>query len=229
MNHSPDIQDDQSSDLARLLPWEVFGDVILALRGSLPPPLTDDPAAWARRDRAAMAAVASLLPVNGAEARLAAQFVAMDAFAAQSMRMAHESRLDAVAQGRYARQAMGMMREGKGVLRLLLKLQANRQAIAADETATTCAGWVEHGALGMMQAALSARQDALAEAASQDALSQDALLKDVGVLPGGAAADGVEDAGSDVQRNEPVSTTAKQLQESRSETEARFSVVIPPG
>jgi hypothetical protein len=214
MNQASDIQDDQSSDLARLLPWEVFAEVILMLRGSLPPPVTDDPAAWARRDRAAMAAVASLLPVNGVEARLAAQFVAVDAFAAQSMRTAHELRLDPVAQARYARQAMGMIREGKGVLRLLLKLQANRQAVAADETAATCAAWVEHGALGMMQAALSAREAALAEAAPGAAAPEAAAPEDAGVLP--------DAAGEEVQRDEAVSPAAKPLRESRAETAVRF-------
>ena len=64
---------------ARLLPRDAFAEIILVLRGALPPPGLDDPDAmtprdWARRDRAAMAAVAALQPENAAEGRLAARF-----------------------------------------------------------------------------------------------------------------------------------------------------------
>ncbi|WP_375507913.1 hypothetical protein, partial [uncultured Caballeronia sp.] len=45
----------------------------------------------------------------------------------ESLRMAHESRLDPVAQRQYAMQARGMMREGKSALRMLLQLQARRR------------------------------------------------------------------------------------------------------
>ena len=47
-----------------------------------------------------------------------------------------------------------MMREGKSALRLLLKLQAARQAIEGDEATASRAAWAEHSAVGMMQEAL---------------------------------------------------------------------------
>ena len=71
-----EIPADPQPDLARLLPREAFGEIIVILRGALPPPTSEEPAAQVRRDRAAMAAVASLRPENAAEGRLAAQFVA---------------------------------------------------------------------------------------------------------------------------------------------------------
>ena len=49
------------------------------LREALPPLESEDPEAAARRDRAAMAGVAALLPANAAEGCLAAQYVAADA------------------------------------------------------------------------------------------------------------------------------------------------------
>ena len=82
---------------ARLLPRDAFAEIILVLRGALPPPGLDDPDAmawqdWARRDRAAMAAVAALLPENAAEGRLAARFVVADAWSLDCLRLARERR-----------------------------------------------------------------------------------------------------------------------------------------
>ncbi len=75
-----------------LLPREAFQEIILILRGALPPPLSEDPAEEIRRDRAAMAGVAALKPVNAAEGRLAAQFVAADAWAMDCLRLAQVKR-----------------------------------------------------------------------------------------------------------------------------------------
>jgi hypothetical protein len=63
--------------------------LIHTLHTSLPPPPPgDDPEAIARRDRDAIAQVASLLPATAAEARLAARFVAADARAHECLRLA---------------------------------------------------------------------------------------------------------------------------------------------
>jgi hypothetical protein len=167
MKPSPDVQDDLCSnpsfELAPLLPREVFAEIMLVLRGALPPPVNDRPADWSRRDRAAIAGVAALLPVNGAEGRLAAQFVSLDANASEYMRMAHAKRSEPDLAFKYSARAMGMMREGKGVLKLLHGMQAARLATAADETASSCAAWVEHGVAEMMQAALACAEDDAAQ------------------------------------------------------------------
>ncbi len=143
-------------DWTQLLPREAFHEIMLILRSALPPPLTDDPADCARRDRAAMAGVAALLPVTAAEGRLAAQFVAADAWAMDCLRLARERRLEFEVARKCRAQALSLMRESKGALRALLRLQAGRRAMEADDAAANRAAWVEHGALGMMGEALAA-------------------------------------------------------------------------
>ena len=144
---------------ARLLPRDAFAEIILILRGALPPPGLDDPEQmawqdWARRDRAAMAAVAALLPENAAEGRLAARFVVADAWSLDCLRLARERRHEPdIAQKRTA-QAMSLMRESNSALRLLLRLQAARRRIEKDAAASDRAAWVEHGAVGRMGEAL---------------------------------------------------------------------------
>ncbi len=155
MNPLQDAPADPQPDWARLLPREAFQEILFVLRGALPPPVSDDPADEVRRDRAAMAAVAALLPVTAAEGRLAAQFVAADAWALDCLRLAKEKRRDIEVAYRCRAQAMSMMREAKSSLRLLLRLQAARQKIEADAAAAERAAWAEHSAAGMMAEALS--------------------------------------------------------------------------
>ncbi len=60
----------------------------------LPPPITDTPEDLARRDNAAIAQVASLLPANADEATLAAQYVAAHAQAVDCLRLARKCERD---------------------------------------------------------------------------------------------------------------------------------------
>ena len=143
-------------DWARLLPRDAFAEIILILRAALPPPVSDDPADLARRDRAAMAAVAALQPANGAEGRLAAQFVAADAWAMDCLRLAAERRREFDIARKCKAQAMSLMREAKSALRLLLRLQAARQAVEGNEAAANRAAWAEHAAVEAMAEALRA-------------------------------------------------------------------------
>ncbi len=156
MENSPCSPADPQPDWGRLLPREAFQEIILTLRSALPPPLSDDPADLARRDRAAMAAVAALLPTNGAEGRLAAQFVAADAWAMDCLRLAGERKREFDVARKCRAQAMSLMREAKSALRVLLRLQAARRQMEADENAANRAAWAEHAAVRMMEAALDA-------------------------------------------------------------------------
>ena len=74
-----DLCRDPLLDLSLLLPREAYFEILWMPRRTLPPPLSDDPAELERRDRAALATAASLLPVT--EGRLAAQFASADAWA----------------------------------------------------------------------------------------------------------------------------------------------------
>ena len=147
------------SNWARRLPRDAFQEIAFILRGALPPPGLDDPEEmawqdWARRDRAAMAAVAALLPENAAEGRLAARFVVTDAWSSDCLRLARERRSEPDVAFKCTAQAMSLMREGNRALGLLLKLQAARRAIAADAAASDRAAWVEHKVVGSMGEAL---------------------------------------------------------------------------
>ena len=136
---------------ARLLPRDAFAEIILVLRGGLPPPGLDDPDQmtpqdWARRDRAAMAAVASLQPENAAEGRLAARFVVADAWSLDCLRLARERRHEPDVAQKCKAQAMSLMRESNRAMSLLLRLQAARRAIETDAAEADRAAWVEHNA-----------------------------------------------------------------------------------
>ena len=147
---------DPQPDWGRLLPREAFQEIILVLRGALPPPVSDDRADGARRDRAAMGGVAALAPANAAEGRLAAQFVAADAYALDCLRLARERAREPEVARKCAAQAMSMMREGKSALRVLLALQAARRAIVDNEAAADRVAWAEHRAVALMEPALAA-------------------------------------------------------------------------
>ena len=149
-----DICPDPLPDLALLLPREAFFEILWMLRGSLPPPLSDDPAELERRDRAAMATVASLLPVTVAEGRLAAQFASADAWARDCQAMAAERRADTGWTRKCLAQSVSLMRESRAALRELRQLQKDRRARDTNPEAASRAEWEAHSAVGMMRGAL---------------------------------------------------------------------------
>ena len=149
-----DICPDPLPDLALLLPREAFFEILWMLRGSLPPPLSDDPAELKRRDRAAMATVASLLPVTVAEGRLAAQFASADAWARDCQVLAAERRADTGWARKCMAQSVSLMRESRAALRELRQMQKERRRRETDAAAASRAEWEEHSAVGMMRGAL---------------------------------------------------------------------------
>src|SRR5690348_7029984 len=84
----------QPPDLTLQLPRDVYHLVVHTLRGLLPPPETDTPEEEARRDRAAIARVASMLPANAEEADLAARCVGHAAYGMDCLRLARVHRAD---------------------------------------------------------------------------------------------------------------------------------------
>ena len=101
--------------------------LIHTLHTSLPPPPpSDDPEAIARRDRDAIAQVASLLPVTAAEGRLAARFVAADAQAHECLRLARLHPTDVMQALKCNAQASSMWRQSESALRALQRMQAAR-------------------------------------------------------------------------------------------------------
>ena len=155
MENTQDERADPRPDLGSLLPREVFQEAIFILSHTLPPPFTGDPVDEARRDRVAMAGVAALWPVNAAEARLAAEYVATGVWVSHCLRLACERDAEFEVARKCRAQAMSMMREGKSTLRMLLKLQEVRKATEADAVAAGRAEWVEHCALEIMAEVLA--------------------------------------------------------------------------
>jgi hypothetical protein len=183
-------------DPALLLPRAVYYQVVHTLRGALPLPVTDDPKDAARRDFAAIAHVASLLPANPDEAHLAALYVGASAQAMDCLRLArqHEGNLPRILQ--CTAQSARMMREAKGWRLALLRAQAVREKRDADATAGAAATQAERRVLGLMADALLEAEprpqpdappprDAVAEAERYALLHRKnaALIRRLGRLP----------------------------------------------
>jgi hypothetical protein len=183
VNQLSDVTADPQPEFAHLLTRDAFHQTMLILRGSLPPPILDEPANWARRDRAAMAAVAALLPINAAEGGLAAEYVAACAWVMDCLQLAGEHKREPDVALKCRAQAISLMRESKGSLRALQKQEALRQATDKDENAAGLAAWIEHAAMTMMAAALEPASrkpcdgppPALVEDAGPDAAEADSV------------------------------------------------------
>ena len=141
-------------DLTIHLPRDVYYQVVHMLRAALPPPVTDTPEDLARRDNAAIAEVACLLPANAEEATTAAQYVAANVQAMDCLRLAREHAADLSLVLKCTAQSASMMRQARGARSLLLRVQAARRKREADSTATDAAAWIEHCAFGLMADAL---------------------------------------------------------------------------
>jgi len=148
----------QRPDLSLQLPKSMYYQLIHTLRAALAP-VSDTPEDLARRDHAAIAQVASLLPANADEVTLAAQYVAASARAIDLTRLANEYRTtDHSFTLKCDAQAAGMIREARGARSLLLRVQATREKREADPAAADRAAWTEHCAIGLMAEALGHTQ-----------------------------------------------------------------------
>ena len=132
----------------------MYYQVIHTLCGSLPPPVSASPEDRTRRDNAAIAQVACLLPANADEANLAAQYVAASAQALDSLRQAREDPSDAARAMQCIAQSACMMRQARGARSLLIRVQAVRQKREADNASLDRAAWLEHCTTGLMADAL---------------------------------------------------------------------------
>jgi len=141
--------------LADRLPADAYYHLVRTLRLTLPPPPTDSPDDLARRDHAAIAAIAALAPTNAAEAELAAQFVAASEQWKDCLRLTRERAREPNVAGKCRAQALSMMRQANSALRLLLRMQELREKREADHAASDRAAWTEHRAIGLMAEALS--------------------------------------------------------------------------
>ncbi len=140
--------------VALQLPVDAYFHLVHTLRLTLPPPLSDSAEDLARRDHAAIARIAALVPANAAEADMAAMFVAASEQWKDCLRLAQLPETKPEWASKCRAQALAMMRQANGALRLLLRMQNARRKLEADDAARDRAAWTEHCALGLMAEAL---------------------------------------------------------------------------
>jgi len=124
------------------------------LRRSLPRLVENTQEARNRRDRVAFASVASLVPGNPAEGRIAANHVAAMEHASQCLAEVAEFLDDPKQVARLRAQAASMGREARGYLGALQRMQAIRLKRESKDTTRESAAWTEHCMLGNMTQAL---------------------------------------------------------------------------
>jgi hypothetical protein len=109
------------------LATDLYYQLVYTLTGLLPPPLDDTPEALHTRNRAAIAKVAALLPVNANEADLAAQCIAARAQADEMLRLLRQHADDIGLVMRLNAQYGSMVRTSLSVHGRLMRVQALRQ------------------------------------------------------------------------------------------------------
>jgi hypothetical protein len=122
----------------------------------MPSPVSDRPEDLARRDHAAIADIASLLPANAEEVEIAVQFVSANAQAKECCRLMHLHTATNIHTAMQCNaQSASMMSQARGARALLLRVQAARHKREADDAALEKAAWIEHAAIGLMADALA--------------------------------------------------------------------------
>src|SRR3978361_1533083 len=133
-----------SSHPAIDLSTELYYQLVYTLTDLLPPPLDDTPEALHVRNRAAIAKVAALLPVNANEADLAAQCIAARAQAEEMLRLLRQHAGDIGLVMRLNAQYGSMVRTSLSVHGRLMRVQALRQKREASGVTVNADAWALH-------------------------------------------------------------------------------------
>src|SRR5215472_5543818 len=107
--------------------WEAFYKVARELRITLPKPGEAGDAALVERDRAAIAMIASLVPVTSAEANAAAHHVILSDIAMGCMREFQNPALNTDERRQAFKWADSLLRQSNAKMALLLRMQAERR------------------------------------------------------------------------------------------------------
>ena len=126
------------------LSTHLYYQLVYTLTDLLPPPLDDTPEALNTRNRAAIAKVAALQPVNANEADLAAQCIAARAQGEDVLRLLRQNAGDIGLVMRLNAQYGSMVRTSLSVLGRLIRVQAVRQKREATEGAVSQDAWTLH-------------------------------------------------------------------------------------
>lgn len=126
MDMDPSPAPPNRAELDRIA-WEAFYKVARELRITLPKPGAPDDAALIERDRAAIAMIASLVPITSAEANAAAHHVILSDIAMGCLREFQDASLTLDDRHQAFKWADSMLRQSNAKMALLLRMQAERR------------------------------------------------------------------------------------------------------
>ena len=153
MDYEPDAE---PTDHALRITGDVYAELVSTLRPTLRLLPETTPEETSRRDNAAIAQAASMLPANADEANIAANVVATRLYAMDCISRARElEAVDPTWARRCAAEAVSMLRESRQARSLLARLQAAREKRERDPVATDRAAWSEHCTIGLMTGELA--------------------------------------------------------------------------
>jgi len=138
--------------------------IVNALHAALPPAILTSPEVLRLRIDGAIAMVASLVPVNQAEAMLATNWVVTTMQAMDSQAAAHEPGVTPEWKMKCLAQANSMQRNARGLLEQLRQMQILRMKREGMEPSPDQAAWIEHRVEMTMQTMLGTLEGMRADA-----------------------------------------------------------------
>jgi hypothetical protein len=126
------------------LSTQLYLQLVYTLTGLLPPPLDSTPGALRARNHAAIAKIASMLPINANEADLAAQSIAARAQAEDIMRLLRANAHNVTLTIRLNAQYASMVRTSLSAHARLMRVQAVRQKRESIEDAANQDARTQH-------------------------------------------------------------------------------------
>jgi len=213
---------------AIVLTRDTYYQLLHDLWRALPPPVSGRPEDLVRRDNAAMASVASLLPADPEEAALASQFVAACAHAMDCLRLVNEHAAEPMIAMKCRAQAISMMRQACCARSMLMRIQEARRKGAARGIEPDEPVWSDHGILDRATEALN---QAPAPAPKAEAPVQ--RMTEQAVSHPAAALDRTDAPAGGLPATQTVASTETKSQNHATETPARLDrpaapVGVPP-
>lgn len=146
----------EPDDITAILPDFAYWQLSHDLTGGLPPPTPDTPEQRTIRDHAAVAQVAAMQPANSMEIQVAVRAVQAAFHAMDASRAAADPSTTPEHAAKCRAQAAFMDRQADSAIRLLLRMQAARFRIEANQTALDRGLRIEHITATLMTQALHA-------------------------------------------------------------------------
>jgi hypothetical protein len=137
-------------DPAIQLQRDIYLQIAMYFRSSLPAPSMDTPEAFAHRERVAIGEVAAMLPVNAYEASLAARAVAAGYQVDAALCELAQCGVDSKVAGQLRAQAASMGREARGFGGLLMRVQAERHKREARDLTREVDARTEYSTHGLL-------------------------------------------------------------------------------